>query len=162
MPLVMLIAAILNIAPVGFNYLNAVQATVVKLFVFTELVMMSSRLLATRLLARVSPLATKSGSSSPLSCAAFSSNAGGGSHGDGSGSRVALVTAGLAAAVGTAALFSNSKESPRRSLMLKADTNVDAEQEVLDKENRIRQFGTLEKIFDFFSTYQYVDNKGEF
>ncbi len=25
---------------------------------------------------------------------------------------------------------------------------------------RIRQFGTLEKIFDFFSTYQYVDGKG--
>ena len=26
---------------------------------------------------------------------------------------------------------------------------------------RIRQYGTLDKIFDFFSSYQYVDNKGK-
>ncbi len=27
--------------------------------------------------------------------------------------------------------------------------------------SRIRQFGTLEKIFDFFSSYQHVDGKGK-
>jgi len=40
------------------------------------------------------------------------------------------------------------------------EKNIDLDQEIIDKENRIRQYSRIETIFDYFSTYEIVKNKG--
>jgi len=61
----------------------------------------------------------------------------------------------LAAAIGLTG-FAVQNASPRNDLL--AEANID--QEIVDKENRIRQFSQITTIFDYFATYQIVNEKG--
>ncbi len=108
---------------------------------------MSCRLLLTRTLGRSPLLATSSSqsASSLASVAAFSTHGGGGNgsggRGNSNGSRAPLVAgafAALAAGAGGVAMLWARKEGGEMpsTMTLKADASEEAEQEVLDKENR--------------------------
>ena len=68
---------------------------------------------------------------------------------------------GFAAVAGgftTLAMIMMKKNKSNHLKALEADMES-AESEQIEKENRLRQFGTLNKIFDFFATYRYQDEK---
>ena len=50
----------------------------------------------------------------------------------------------------------------RKDLLADEKPENDAEQEVIDKENRMRQYSRLTTMFDYFATYEIIKSNGMF
>ncbi len=99
--------------------------------------------------------ATAASNASPASQRQYNNNRGRNSGNNGRDPKWGVAAA--AAAAGLAGVYVNVMED---KMTLKAEVDA-SEKEVVDMEDRIRTFGAMKDIFDYFSSYQFKDSKGE-
>jgi len=97
-------------------------------------------------------------SNRPLSAVARSGSSSRQHHNEGGSSRWRTTAVAGAAGAAAAALAAGLYHE---RYALNAESGDKAENEVLEKESRIRQFGTLVQIFEYFASYQHLDVKGK-